>query len=848
MTPSVRPALLLLLAAACSRPVAGRDVGDTFLTDLIVDPQYIRANVEVRLSFRAIGDQPAAVTFELGNGVVNECEPEREGDRLVCTHPGLTIGDYTQGNAIALVAATDDEGKRSVTTAPITIDFDCPQFLSLSVQPRIATVGDTAVLAIETNEPLLRAPAVSRAGRAWEQVMQRGPGSFSVTRPITASDPPSAEDIVVRIVDRAGNSSQECGIDGRAEFAVDLAAPAIDPGAVLVTRGAPGTPTIIEGGPRAFTDDVQIEEVRVIAADSGLVLARVTPEEDGSLEPTSLGGTSSSRVLVEAIDQLGQSTGMVTVPERWRLSLGTASTPNAGVKTAARRNAAPPRSTFLNNRTLELAPALLSEDASSARITARIGFEEAGQLPNSYEDVFWIAAGYDEIGSSIVTFGGQKLIEGNEDYQDRTLVLRWDDRQGRYQFTDGPPPQLGVTPAGRGAHRIAFDGTGCGVMFGGDGIRERGGEILGLGALNDVWRICRQENGAYRWRRITPVNENGNGFPLIRRTPIIWDPQFRRYVIAGGYSNAGGLFPIDGAMFLVPGATENDWRWDDITPLPTSFGDRHSHLLYYDHELGAAALGLGYVVPFSGSDTFWAYLGGQWTAAGTVPGYLDERQGFGYAYDRARRQLVIWGDNDFPFPNVNTQYLTGTATNATDGWRSTNLDPPVPRAHPTLVYDPNREATIAFGGLRFDERFVPPTIYSIISQPSYPHLAADVDLGAMQPPGITEMMIVVRAAGLGDADGVGPDVDIAGGVVVKLWDHVARAWVDVADADTDPEGDSETIMVRITDQPARFVSADGVVPVTVTTRWPGTEAVPAQLDVDLLDGWMTLRAGVTIPR
>lgn len=839
--------LLLWVAAACTRPVAGRDVGDTFLTDLVVEPQYIRANVEVRLSFRAIGTQPETVTFELGNGVVNDCTPAREGDRLVCTHPGIMVGDYGQGTAVALVAATDGDGKRSVTTAPITIDFDCPQFLSLTITPRIATIDDTVVLAIETNEPLARAPSVSRAGRVWEQVMERGPASFSVTRPITAADPPSAEDVVVRIVDRAGNSSQDCGIDGRVDFAVDLAAPSIDPAAVLVTRGAPGTPTVIAGGPRAFSDDVAIQEVRITDSATGLLLARVVPAEDGSLEPTSLGGTSSGRVLVEAIDQLGQSTGMVSVPERWRLSLGTASTPNAAVKTASRRNAAAPRSAFLSNRTLELAPALQSADANAASITARIGFEDAGSLPNSYEDTFWIAAGYDTIGSSIVTFGGQKLVEDEETYGARTLILRWDDRTSQYTITSGQPAQQGVTPSGRGAHRIAFDDSGCGIMFGGDGLRERDGKYIGIGALNDVWQICRQENGAYRWQKIRPVNEDGNSFPLIRRTPIIWDPQFDRYVIVGGYSNAGGLFPIDGAMFLVPGTSPTTWRWDDITPLPTSFGERHSHLLYYDTRLGAAATGLGYVYPREVSDTFWAYVDGQWTAVGTVPGNLDFRQGFGYAYDEARGELVIWGDNDFPYPDSNTIYLTGTATNASSGWRSANLDPPVPRAHPTLVYDPNRETVIAFGGLRFDERFVPPNIYSIISQPSYPHLAADVDLAAPRPKGISEMALTVRAGGMGDADGVGPNVAIAGGVVVKLWDHAARAWVDVANADTNPDAGPVEITVRITDRPERFVSPDGVVPVTMTTRWPGTEAVPAQLDVDLLDGWMTMRAGVTLP-
>lgn len=837
---------IVFLAAACTRPVAGRDVGSIFITDLVVEPQFIKADVPIRLSFRAIGGTPKSVTYELGNGTVFDCEPENQAGRLVCSHPGVSIADFNQGPTSALVAAVDDDGKRSVTTAPITIDFDCPTFLALTVVPQIARPDETVAVGIETSEPLSGLPRVSRVGRAWEGVTERSPTSFVVNRVISAQDPSSFEDIVVTLVDRAGNSTQDCGQDGREPFAVDTAPPTIDPTRIMVTRGAPGSPTIIEAEGGAFLDDVEIAEIRVVDSATGLLLTKVTPDEAGALEPTSLGGMSQGRVIVEALDRLGQTTSPMAVPERWRLSLGTASTPNAAVRSAARYTPAPPRSPYMSNRTIELAPALLDADARSAVVRARMGFDTSGQLPNAYEDVFWIAAGYETIGSAIVMFGGQKIVEGNETYYDRTIVLRWNERTSSYEFESGPPAQLGTTPAGRGAHRIAFDGNGCGIMFGGDGLRERGGKVQGIGALNDTWRICRQMNGSYEWTRITPVNEMGNGFPLIRRTPIIYDPQFERYVIVGGYSNAGGLFPIDGAMHLEPGDTLDDWSWVDVTPLPTNFGERHSHLTYFDEELQAPVTGLGYVVPRAANRAFWVYQNGQWTDAGPIPAALEERQGFSYDYDSARRQLVLWGDNNFPFSDTDVWILRGSALAASTGWSNQNLDPPVPRAHPTLVYDPNREVTVAFGGLRFDDRFVPPTVYSIINEPSYPYLAADIDLAAAQPKGIASLGLVVRASGYGDADSVGPETDVGNGVVVKLWDHVARDWVDVADADT-PGGTAVEIPVSIEDRPERFVSPDGVVPVTVVTRWPGTAAVESQLDVDQVDGWLVMRPGVMLP-
>ena len=80
-----------------------------------------------------------------------------------------------------------------------------------------------------------------------------------------------------------------------------------------------------------------------------------------------------------------------------------------------------------------------------------------------------------------------------------------------------------------------------------------------------------------------------------------------------------------------------------------------------------------------------------------------------------------------------------------------------------------------------------------------------------------------------------------------LWDHTATEWVEVANEDTPAGGTVAEIAVRVTDRPERFVSSDGVVPVTVVTRWPGTDEVASQLEVDVIDGWLTMRPGVVLP-
>ena len=341
----------------------------------------------------------------------------------------------------------------------------------------------------------------------------------------------------------------------------------------------------------------------------------------------------------------------------------------------------------------------------------------------------------------------------------------------------------------------------------------------------------------------TVADEN---YPLIRRGPIVYDPEFDRYVVIGGYSNAGGLFPHDDALFLQPGATPTDWQWVEITPLPSTFDARHSHLLYYDPEQRSFATGLGYTQSQTRARDWWTYRNGQW-AQYTIPDALRFRQGFGYAYDSARKQVVLWGDNDFPIFDEEVWFLSGTSTSAGSGWRSANLDAPVPRGWPTLVYDADREVTVAFGGLRFDERFVPPNVYSIISQPSWPYLNATIDLAAARPKGIARLHLDVRAAGDGDGDSTGPRIEPAGGVIIRLWDHTASAWYEAAQATNMPGEEPVLLPIDIVDQPERFVSPQGTVPISITSMHPATEAQEAQLRVDLLDGYLELRSGVTLP-
>src|SRR5262245_33708996 len=62
MKGSTLAALALALAAAgCSRPVDGRRLGATILSEVRIEPAFAREGIPIDISFRAIGAPPARV-------------------------------------------------------------------------------------------------------------------------------------------------------------------------------------------------------------------------------------------------------------------------------------------------------------------------------------------------------------------------------------------------------------------------------------------------------------------------------------------------------------------------------------------------------------------------------------------------------------------------------------------------------------------------------------------------------------------------------------------------------------------------------------------------------------------
>ena len=261
---------------------------------------------------------------------------------------------------------------------------------------------------------------------------------------------------------------------------------------------------------------------------------------------------------------------------------------------------------------------------------AEVGFAEAGSLPNAYESTFWMATGYDTKNKTIVAFGGFQETSNKSTTLDKTLLIRWDERLGEYVSTYGPIPQEGVTPPARGGHQIAFDDSGCGLLFGGEA----------LNVLNDAWQICRQ-GSSYQWmalgtqrRRTTKDQAN----------TILWDQ--RRTSTSSRVANQLVLLRRRRSFFLSGGETEG-WAWDfDRFPDELRRPTEPSPFIE-DPDNGNIVVGLGRTSQ-SNVPQWWLFKGGHW-----VPGSLDasmnRREGFGY-YDLARHLLVLWGDSNIQSP------------------------------------------------------------------------------------------------------------------------------------------------------------------------------------------------------
>lgn len=830
---------LAVLLVACERPVTRPVGGSVVLVEVESEPAFVTDGTPFDVLFRVLGS-PTETRYVLG-GERFPCVPVLRGDgRSACPHPGLERAQFAEGPIPIFVEAVDGEGEVAQAQTTVTLDLTCPRAITTRLDPGIAEAGQTVSLELDASEELQGPPRVSRLGRDWG--LPEGEGrQWRLDRILDAGDPALDAPVIVVLTDRAGNRNTDCGQDIVLPFAVDQRPPVVDPNRVLVRREAPGIPTVLTASAGAFSDDVAVVEISVLDAD-GVTLASLTPRADGGLDSTSLGLQTSTRLQLEARDGFGRTSRRVAVREEWQISLGTGSFPGVALRTGVRLTAPPIGTRSMRERTVEAAPDVARADARALVVRANVGFERVGTLPSFYEDVNRAYVGYEPTTDTILSIGGYEGTEYRffDEYVEDVLALRWDEREGEYlverleplSFEDPavPPPGYGVN--------IAFDAQGCGVIYGGDQRVELSRAFV----TSNLWQLCATPAG-YQWTQI-PVPETLAGQPLNRFAPIVWDPTQARYATVGGTFIGGPQ-----VVFIEPAARPEDWRVEAVEPLPTSFVRRSGGYLYFDPRLDGFSYGLGGAAPIGNGEQRiqWSYVNGRWQVSDT-PLDLNFYGAFGFAFDEARGQTAFWGGgvSSFSPPFEDVWYLTGTATSGPSAWRRARVEIPTPRDYPSMVYDPDRQVTLMFGGTN-PSRIIAPEIHQLISQPAFPFVQVEIELGAGRPKGIEVLELDLQAAGLGDADGVGPETEAGAGVSVILWDYERSAWEEVAGQILPPGSGMTLLRVRLDDRPERFVADSGELAVALRSAAPATEARSARLELDLFDGRLRLRPGVTLP-
>ena len=826
-----------LFAFACERSVARPPEGAPLFGHLEVEPAFVQPGAAFELSFLYFGPSNADLRYSLDGERFESCVFEAQGgDIFSC--PGVVDERQQDGRVSVVIEARDADGVSIASVdGTLVIDGTCPRLLEAQLRPSVAAPGDRVRLTFESSEELGGVPQVSRSGVVWEEPVQDGL-RYQLDHIIDDNDLSSNGDVRITLIDRAGNTSLGCGTEILSPLAVDQQPPLLDANRIYLDRRHSGAELTLTASAGAVSDDVRVQAL-FIFDDSNTVLAELQPASDGSLSGVQI-GSSLNRVEAQAVDAYGRRSARLQIRENWYLGFEEAAAGRAAgatLRSGVRLHPAPPSGVrAMRDQTIEAALVRVSDERSLV-VRANIGFESVGALPGSYEDTNSMFAGYEPMSGETIVVGGYRGADyiRTSSYVDGVLSLHWDEHNGRYvveqlsslSVTDSnvPSPRFGTS--------LAFDGSGCGVLYGGDYLITE----MEAGRSAELWRFCVQADGLrYQWHQI-PVPIDIDGVSLERVSPTIWDPHGQQFVSVGGTAAIRAQ-----VVFIQPAIDPTQWSVRLAADnLPARFQERSGDAyLFYDPRLEGFSLGLGGVRPGSSGEARlqWSYVNGEWLSS-DGPGALEDRFGFGWAYDSARRQMVLWGGRRRDeMPSDDVWYLTGTATTGPSAWRSASLQAPAVRDFPSMVYDAERQVVLMFGGVRLDGvRPITPEIYQLVSAPAFPIIQAEFSLGTHRPEGIEAIEFFLRALGLGD---------LSPGFSVAVWDTAAGMWVQVPGAfGTNVEG-LESAHIVLHTRPERFVSPEGQIAVAIWSTTPASESSSARLELDLIEGQIRLQPGVDL--
>lgn len=193
----------------------------------------------------------------------------------------------------------------------------------------------------------------------------------------------------------------------------------------------------------------------------------------------------------------------------------------------------------------------------------------------------------------------------------------------------------------------------------------------------------------FRWDGLGWTNLGAGGNATGRRDSVMmWEPTYSRFIVYGGY-----YFGFDEPMYRWTSAA----GWLNITPARNP-GDRDQHAMAWDSGRGRAVL-FGDV-----NDSLWEWNGSSWADRTPAKGVRPTLRTWpAMAYDARRGVVVMFGGSDGGTPLDELWEWDGDGGFGGAGiWTLVTPgrgDPwPEPRYDHRMVYDPNREVVLLFGG------------------------------------------------------------------------------------------------------------------------------------------------------
>jgi hypothetical protein len=259
---------------------------------------------------------------------------------------------------------------------------------------------------------------------------------------------------------------------------------------------------------------------------------------------------------------------------------------------------------------------------------------------------------------------------------------------------------LGSKPAQRYAHAMAYDSTRKKVVVFG------GLDIASGGSRNDLWDWD-PTTGAWTQR----LTGNESGIPSARMySSMVYDEAHARLELVAGaslydpYGGTGGK--ISPGMGYGLTGSRDVWELDPVTPVFTDRtapldvpSYRYNQSMAFNPSTGKTYLFGGYdYLTGTALNDLWEWDGKTWAPI-TVEGEPPARTDAGFAYDPARKSLILYGGVDY---SSGQTYFDDTWewSGSTKKWTLLKTaGSPGGLAGPGMVTDTTRNKILLFGGM-----------------------------------------------------------------------------------------------------------------------------------------------------